>query len=84
MRSGTKSARTRVVCGVSGGVDSSCVAALVHKAIGDQLTCIFVNHGLLRMDEAEKVRETFEDHFKIKLVYVDAEERFLDRLDGRH
>lgn len=72
----------RVVCGVSGGVDSSCVAALVHKAIGDQLTCIFVNHGLLRMDEAEKVRETFAGHFKMKLVYVDAEERFLKRLAG--
>lgn len=72
----------RVVCGVSGGVDSSCVAALVHKAIGDQLTCIFVNHGLLRLDEAEKVRRTFEDHFRINLVYVDAEERFLKRLAG--
>ena len=72
----------RVICGVSGGVDSSCVAALVHKAIGDQLTCIFVNHGLLRLGEAEKVRRMFEDHFKIKLVYVDAEERFLKRLAG--
>ena len=72
----------KVICGVSGGVDSSCVAALVHKAIGDQLTCIFVNHGLLRLDEGEKVRRTFEDHFKIKLVYVDAEERFLGRLAG--
>lgn len=72
----------KVVCGVSGGVDSSCVAALVHKAIGDQLTCIFVNHGLLRKDEAEKVRETFAGHFKMKLVYVDAEERFLKRLAG--
>lgn len=72
----------RVVCGVSGGIDSSCVAALVHKAIGDQLTCIFVNHGLLRMDEAEKVRQTFAGHFKMKLVYVDAEERFLKRLAG--
>jgi len=72
----------RVVCGVSGGVDSACVAALIHKAIGDQLTCIFVNHGLLRLNEADQVRETFEDHFKIKLVYVDAEERFLARLKG--
>lgn len=72
----------KVICGVSGGVDSSCVAALVHKAIGDQLTCIFVNHGLMRLDEAEQVRRTFEDHFKIKLVYVDAEERFLKRLAG--
>lgn len=72
----------RVVCGVSGGIDSACVAALIHKAIGDQLTCIFVNHGLLRLNEAEKVRQTFEDHFHIKLVYVDAEERFLTRLAG--
>ena len=72
----------KVICGVSGGVDSSCVAALMHKAIGDQLTCIFVNHGLLRLNEAEKVRRTFEDYFKIKLVYVDAEERFLKRLAG--
>ena len=72
----------KVVCGVSGGVDSACVAALIHKAIGDQLTCIFVNHGLLRLNEADKVRQTFEDHFKIKLVYVDAEERFLARLKG--
>lgn len=72
----------RVVCGVSGGIDWACVAALIHRAIGDQLTCIFVNHGLLRLNEAEKVRQTFEDHFKIRLVYVDAEERFLARLKG--
>ncbi|MCE5315429.1 MAG: glutamine-hydrolyzing GMP synthase [Armatimonadota bacterium] len=72
----------KVVCGVSGGIDSACVAALLHKAIGDQLTCIFVDHGLMRLDEGEKVRQTFEDHFKIKLVYVDAEERFLNRLSG--
>ncbi len=72
----------KVICGVSGGIDSSCVAALVHQAIGDQLTCIFVNHGLLRLNEAEQVRRTFEDHFKIRLVYVDAEERFLRKLAG--
>jgi GMP synthase (glutamine-hydrolysing) len=72
----------RVVCGLSGGVDSSVVAALVHRAIGDQLTCIFVNHGLLRKGEAEKVRSTFAGAFNIKLVYVDAEERFLARLEG--
>ncbi len=72
----------KVVCGLSGGVDSSVVAALVHHAIGDQLTCIFVNHGLLRKGEAEKVRSTFADAFNIKLVYVDAEERFLARLQG--
>jgi GMP synthase (glutamine-hydrolysing) len=63
-------------------VDSSCTAALVHKAIGDQLTCIFVNHGLLRKDEPESVRRAFEEEFKIKLVYVDAAERFLGRLAG--
>jgi len=72
----------RVICGVSGGIDSCTTAALVHRAIGDQLTCIFVNHGLLRLNEAEKVRRMFEDHFHIKLVYVDAEERFLTRLAG--
>ena len=72
----------RVVCGVSGGVDSSCVAALIHKAIGKQLTCIFVDHGLLRLNEGVKVKQTFEDHFGINLVYVDAEERFLKRLEG--
>ncbi|MGC8863779.1 MAG: glutamine-hydrolyzing GMP synthase [Armatimonadota bacterium] len=72
----------RVVCGLSGGVDSSCAAVLIHKAIGDQLTCIFVNHGLLRLNEAEKVRRTFADNFKIPLAYVDAEERFLKRLQG--
>ena len=72
----------RVVCGVSGGIDSSCTAALVHRAIGDQLTCIFVNHGLLRLGEAENVRRTFEEHFRINLVYVDAQDRFLGRLAG--
>ena len=71
-----------VICGVSGGIDSSCVAALIHRAIGNQLTCIFVDHGLLRLDEGEKVRRMFEEHFKIKLVYVDASERFLKRLSG--
>ncbi len=71
----------KVICGVSGGIDSCCTAALVHRAIGDQLTCIFVNHGLLRLNEAEKVRRTFQDHFKINLVYVDAHERFLKRLE---
>ncbi len=72
----------KVICGVSGGVDSSCVAALVHRAIGDQLTCIFVNHGLLRLNEAEQVRRTLRDNLHLKLVYVDAEERFLARLKG--
>lgn len=72
----------RVVCGVSGGVDSTCVAALINRAIGEQLTCIFVNHGLLRLNEGEKVKRTFQDHFKINLIYVDAEKRFLDKLAG--
>lgn len=72
----------RVICGVSGGIDSSCAAALIHKAIGDQLTCIFVNHGLLRLDEASKVRAVLEGNLKMKLVYIDAEERFLARLKG--
>ncbi|MEP6754262.1 MAG: glutamine-hydrolyzing GMP synthase [Chthonomonadales bacterium] len=69
-----------VVCGVSGGIDSCCVAALVHKAVGDQLTCIFVDHGLLRKGEAEQVRTDFADALGIRLIYVDAEKRFLRRL----
>jgi len=72
----------RVICGLSGGVDSAVAAALVHRAIGDQLTCIFVNHGLLRLGEPEAVRETFADHFHVPLVYVDAEARFLDKLSA--
>lgn len=71
---------SRVVCGVSGGVDSCTVAALVHAAIGDQLTCIFVDHGLLRMGEAEQVRKDFAEAFGIKLIFVDASERFLAKL----
>jgi len=72
----------RVICGLSGGVDSSVVAVLIHKAIGDQLTCIFVNNGLLRKGEAEKVQTTFAKHFGIDLRYVEAEERFLEKLKG--
>ena len=72
----------RVVCGLSGGIDSCTVAALVHQAIGDQLTCIFVNTGLLRKDEGTQVKRTFEDTFKIKLVYADEKVRFLDKLAG--
>ncbi|MGE5508800.1 MAG: glutamine-hydrolyzing GMP synthase [Chitinophagales bacterium] len=72
----------RAVCGLSGGVDSSVAAALVHKAIGDQLTCIFVDHGLLRKGEAEQVVETFRNHFHINLIHVDASARFLDKLAG--
>ncbi|MFA9401198.1 MAG: glutamine-hydrolyzing GMP synthase, partial [Acidobacteriota bacterium] len=71
-----------VICGLSGGVDSSVAAALVHRAIGDQLTCIFVDHGLLRQDEAKEVVELFRGHYNIPLVHVDAKERFLRALDG--
>ena len=70
----------RVLCALSGGVDSSVVAALVHKAIGDQLSCLFVDNGLLRAGEAEYVVKTFRDTFKINLIHVDASKRFLDRL----
>jgi len=69
-----------VLCALSGGVDSAVVAALLHKAIGTKLTCMFVDHGLLRHNEAEQVQQTFEDHFKIKLIKIDAKQRFLDKL----
>ena len=72
----------RVILGLSGGVDSSVAAALLHKAIGDQLTCIFVNNGLLRGREAEAVREVFRRHFQIKLQDENASKLFLDRLKG--
>jgi GMP synthase (glutamine-hydrolysing) len=72
----------KVICGLSGGVDSSVVAALIHKAIADNLICIFVDHGLLRKDEGKEVKEIFEDHFKINLVYVDARDIFLKNLAG--
>jgi GMP synthase (glutamine-hydrolysing) len=72
----------RVICGLSGGVDSSVAALLVHRAVGDQLTCVFVDHGLMRRNEGEQVISAFRDHFKVPLVAVDAEERFLDRLRG--
>ena len=71
-----------VVCGVSGGIDSCCVAALLHKAVGDQLTCIFVDHGLLRKGEAEQVRNDFAAALGIRLIYADARERFLNKLSG--
>ncbi len=74
--------RENVVLGLSGGVDSSVAAALLHKAIGDQLTCIFVNNGLLRAKEAEIVQRVFGENFHIKLKYVDASERFLSALAG--
>jgi GMP synthase (glutamine-hydrolysing) len=72
----------RVICGLSGGVDSSVAAALVHKAIGDQLTCVFVDTGLLRLHEREQVERTFRAHHGIKLVTMDASRRFLDALAG--
>jgi GMP synthase (glutamine-hydrolysing) len=72
----------RVLCALSGGVDSAVAALLVHKAVGDQLTCVFVDHGLLRENEAEQVVETFSDHFRVPLVHVQAQKRFLSRLGG--
>jgi GMP synthase (glutamine-hydrolysing) len=72
----------RVICGLSGGVDSSVAALLVHRAVGDQLTCVFVDHGLMRKNEGDQVVAAFRDHFKVPLVAVDAEERFLARLAG--
>ena len=72
----------RVICGLSGGVDSSVAAVLIHAAIGEQLTCIFVDHGLLRAGEAEQVVHTFRDRFNIALVHRDASELFLGALEG--
>jgi GMP synthase (glutamine-hydrolysing) len=72
----------QVICGLSGGVDSSVAAALVHRAIGDQLTCVFVDTGLLRLHERDQVERTMRTHLGIKLVTVDASERFLTALDG--
>ena len=72
----------RVVCGLSGGVDSSVAALLVHRAVGEQLTCVFVDHGLMRKNEGEQVITAFREGFGIPLVAVDAERRFLDRLRG--
>ena len=72
----------RVICGLSGGVDSAVAAVLIHEAIGDQLTCIFVDHGLLRLGEAEEVVEVFRDHYNIPLVHRDASALFLGKLAG--
>jgi GMP synthase (glutamine-hydrolysing) len=72
----------KVICGLSGGVDSSVAALLVHRAVGDQLTCVFVDHGLMRKGEGDQVVAAFRDYFKVPLVAVDAEERFLARLAG--
>jgi GMP synthase (glutamine-hydrolysing) len=70
----------RVICGLSGGVDSAVAAALVHKAVGDQLTCVFVDHGMMRKDEAEQVEETFRRQFHVDLIHVKAADRFLGAL----
>ncbi len=72
----------KVICGLSGGVDSSVAALLVHRAVGDQLTCVFVDHGLMRKNEGEQVVRTFRDEFSVPLVHVDAEDRFLAKLAG--
>ena len=72
----------RVICGLSGGVDSAVAAVLIHEAIGDQLTCVFVDHGLMRLGEAEQVVTLFRDHYNIPLVHVDAESLFMGELAG--
>jgi GMP synthase (glutamine-hydrolysing) len=72
----------RVICGLSGGVDSAVAAVLIHEAIGEQLTCVFVDHGLLRLSEAEQVVSLFKGHYNIPLVHVDASEQFLSALAG--
>jgi GMP synthase (glutamine-hydrolysing) len=72
----------KVICGLSGGVDSSVAAVLIHEAIGDQLTCVFVDHGLLRQGEADEVLTMFRDHYNIPLIHADESELFLSALDG--
>ncbi|MGB3554221.1 MAG: glutamine-hydrolyzing GMP synthase [Jannaschia sp.] len=72
----------KVICGLSGGVDSSVAAVLIHEAIGDQLTCVFVDHGLLRQGEAEEVVTMFRDHYNMPLIHADEQELFLGQLDG--
>jgi GMP synthase (glutamine-hydrolysing) len=74
--------KEKVLAAVSGGIDSTTVAALMHKAIGDQLSCIFINHGLLRQDEEKEVVKLFKDHLGIKVIYVNAEKQFLGKLKG--
>jgi GMP synthase (glutamine-hydrolysing) len=72
----------QVILGLSGGVDSSVAAALIHKAIGEQLTCVFVDHGLLRLNETQQVMQTFAKHMGVKVIHVNARERFLTALSG--
>ena len=74
--------KERVICGLSGGVDSSVAAVLIHEAIGDQLTCIYVDHGLMRQGESEQVVGMFRDHYNIPLVHVDASDLFIGQLEG--
>ena len=75
--------KARVISGLSGGVDCAVASVLIHEAIGDQLTCIFVDHGLLRQNEAEEVVRLFRGHYNIPLIHVDARERFLAALAGK-
>ncbi|AFQ42763.1 glutamine-hydrolyzing GMP synthase [Desulfosporosinus meridiei] len=77
-----KVGKGRVLCALSGGVDSSVAAALVHRAVGDQLTCVFVDHGFMRKNEAEQVKKIFTEQFKLNLVFIDVHERFLKKLEG--
>ena len=81
-RSAPRSAATSVLLGLSGGVDSSVLAALLHRAIGGQLTCVFVDHGLLRLGEGDQVMATFAEHMGVRVIRVDAEQRFLAALRG--
>jgi GMP synthase (glutamine-hydrolysing) len=74
--------KQHVILGLSGGVDSSVAAALIHRAIGEQLTCVFVDHGLLRLNEAEQVMKTFGEHLGVRVIHVDASDAFLSRLEG--
>lgn len=78
----TQVGKGKVICGLSGGVDSAVAAVLIHEAIGDQLTCVFVDHGLLRLDEAKTVVDLFRHHYNIPLVHVDASKQFLGELEG--
>ena len=81
-RSATQVGTGRAICGLSGGVDSSVAATLVHRAIGDQLTCIFVDHGMMRKNEREEVEALFAEALGVKLITIDASERFLSALEG--